>query len=76
MLIPSPASLKFGDVESLLFALGCEPLPGKGSHLTFQVGGERLTIARPHPGKELKRYAMREVRIFLETIGATPWPKH
>jgi len=31
---PVPASLKFGDVESLLLARGCERLPGKGSHLT------------------------------------------
>ena len=73
---PPPASLKFGDVEGLLLALGCEALPGKGSHLTFKLGSERLTVARPHPGKELKRYAVREARAFLDKIGVTPWPKH
>ena len=63
-------------MESLLLAIGCEPLPGKGSHLTFRLRGVRLTISRPHPGKELPRYAVRETRVFLETIGVTPWPKH
>ena len=57
-------------VESLLKALGCRLVEGAGSSVTFELNGRKLTLHRPHPGKEALRYRVLAVREFVQRIGA------
>ena len=56
-------------VESLFVALGCHPIEGAGSAVTFEHGGLKATFHRPHPGKEALRYRVKAAREFLAKIG-------
>ncbi len=69
---PIPRSLTCRDVESLLRALECEKTEGDGSGVAYGRGGKSVAFHRPHPGKEIKRYQIKEIRGFLEDIGVKP----
>ena len=69
---PAPSSIAWADIEALLKAIGCTAKEGKGSHVQFERDGVRAAFARPHPGKEAKRYQVRDARAFLERIGIRP----
>ena len=69
---PIPRSLTCREVESLLRALLCERTEGDGSGVAYDRGGKSVTFHRPHPGKELKRYQIKEIRDFLADIGVRP----
>lgn len=69
---PVPRSLACRDVESLLRALGCEKTEGEGSGVAYGRDGKSVAFHRPHPGKEMKRYQIKEIRGFLEDIGVRP----
>ena len=47
-------------------------IPRRGSRVRFEKDGEIATFHRPHPGKEAKRYQVRDARDFLERIKVTP----
>lgn len=71
--MPVPAGIVFADIEALVAHVGGEVREGSGSRIAFELGeGPRLYLHRPHPGKEAKRYQVREVRAWLETRGITP----
>jgi hypothetical protein len=53
----------------LLRAVGCKIVEGAGSSVTFEFGGRKMTLHRPHPGKEALRYRVVAVREFIERIG-------
>ena len=59
-------------IESLLKALGCRVVEGAGSSVTFEFNGRKLTLHRPHPGKEALRYRVLAVRDFVQRIGVNP----
>jgi hypothetical protein len=59
-------------IESLLKALGCRVVEGAGSSVTFEFNGRKLTLHRPHPGKEALRYRVLAVRDFVQRIGVQP----
>ena len=59
-------------IESLLKALGCSVVEGAGSWVTFEFNGRKLTLHRPHPGKEALRYRVLAVRDFVQRIGVLP----
>jgi len=59
-------------IESLLKALGCRVVEGAGSSVTFEFNGRKLTLHRPHPGKEALRYRVLAVRDFVQKIGVQP----
>ena len=59
-------------IESLLKALGCRVVEGAGSSVTFEFNGRKLTLHRPHPGKEALRYRVSAVRDFVQRIGVKP----
>ena len=69
---PTPASIPFGDIESLFKALGGTVLEREGSRLKIEIKGEQWRCHRPHPGKEAKRYQVEEARELLERIGVRP----
>ena len=59
-------------LESLLKALGCRVVEGAGSSVTFEFNARKLTLHRPHPGKEALRYRVLAVRDFVQRIGVKP----
>lgn len=65
-------TINWSAIESLLRALGCEVIEGEGSRVKFIHGQLVIALHRPHPGKEAKRYQVREVRAFIVEIGVAP----
>jgi hypothetical protein len=69
---PVSGTIAWADIESLLFAAGCDVVVGSGSRVRFVQSGEFESFHRPHPAKEAKRYQVRAARAFLIRIGVTP----
>jgi hypothetical protein len=69
---PVSSAIAWLDVESLLLAVGCSMIEGRGSRVRFVFNGEVESFHRPQPAKEAKRYQVHAVRDFLARIGARP----
>jgi hypothetical protein len=69
---PTPATLKFEDIASLMKALGARIAEREGSRVRVELRGEEWRCHRPHPGKEAKRYQVEEARELLERLGIRP----
>ncbi|WP_350598543.1 type II toxin-antitoxin system HicA family toxin [Pseudomonas sp. 65/3-MNA-CIBAN-0223] len=69
---PTPNTLEWARVESLLVAAGARIVEGSGSRVRFELSGVVATFHRPHPGNEAKPYQVRGVRAFLEQAGVNP----
>jgi len=69
---PTPASILFSDIESLMKGLGGLVSEREGSRIKIELNGEQWRCHRPHPGKEAKRYQVEEAREMLERAGAKP----
>jgi hypothetical protein len=69
---PANGNVDWLRIESLLKALGCRLVEGAGSSVTFELNGRKLSLHRPHPGKEALRYRVLAVREFVQRIGAKP----
>lgn len=68
-LIDAKNSYAWSDLVTLLKALGFEPLEGSGSRVRFVKGDLQIRLHKPHPQKELKAYAVRQVKEVLESEG-------
>jgi HicA toxin of bacterial toxin-antitoxin, len=66
---PTPADLRWGDIETLLQALGAEISEGAESRIRVALGGARAVFHRSHPNPETKRGLVRAVRDFLIAAG-------
>ncbi|HEX5385286.1 MAG TPA: type II toxin-antitoxin system HicA family toxin [Gemmatimonadales bacterium] len=69
---PTRADLEREEATALLRALGAELSEGRGSRLRVHLGGVRAVFHRPHPGKELRKYAVEDLRDYLKRTGITP----
>ncbi|NCC06115.1 MAG: type II toxin-antitoxin system HicA family toxin [Proteobacteria bacterium] len=69
---PVNGGLESARIEALFVALGCQILEGSGSSVTFEKGGKRAHLHRPHPQRESLRYRVRAVREYLTTLGVKP----
>ena len=69
---PTRADVRWDALASLLEALGAERKEGSGSRVAFVLEGRVLSLHRPHPRPELKRYAVEDVREFLSLAGLAP----
>jgi len=69
---PVNGNIEWTRIESVLQAAGCRVVEGAGSSVTFEAGGRKMTLHRPHPGKEALRYRILAVREFLEKAGIKP----
>ena len=69
---PAPGNLEWRRIEGLFVALGAEVIEGGGSRVAFVIAGEKGDFHRPHPGKEAKRYQVRNARDFLGRAGVKP----
>ena len=66
---PASGTIAWGDVETLLSAVGCRVVEGDGSRVRFEKDGIVATSHRPHPSKEAKRYQIRDARDCLTRLG-------
>ncbi|MGM0599457.1 MAG: type II toxin-antitoxin system HicA family toxin [Candidatus Rifleibacteriota bacterium] len=57
--------MKWQDVEGLLIALGAKKRKGSGSSRIFIINKRALTIHKPHPENEIKKYAVKLIRDYL-----------
>ena len=69
---PVPVNLEWRKVESLLLAIGCQLVEGRGFRVRFEKNGKVATFHRPHPAKEAKPYQVRDARAYLELLGVAP----
>ena len=69
---PVDGNIEWARVESMLKAAGCRVVEGAGSSVTFEFGGRKMTLHRPHPGKEALRYRVLAVREFIARMGIEP----
>jgi hypothetical protein len=69
---PINGNIEWARIESMLKAAGCRVIEGAGSSVTFEFDGQKMTLHRPHPGKEALRYRVSVVREFIERMGIRP----
>ena len=68
---PTPAGIRWADIETLLRALGVELYERAGSRMHLVKGKESIVIHRPHPRPETSRETVRDIAAFLERIRGT-----
>ena len=69
---PTPKSMVWADIESLLLAIGCKVVEGDGSRVRFIRDDIVGYFHRPHPKKEALPYQIRDAKIFLTKLGVEP----
>lgn len=69
---PTPASVRWSEIEGLLRALGAEVSEGSGSRVRIVLNGVRAVFHRPHPAPEATRATVRAVRDLLSAAGISP----
>jgi HicA toxin of bacterial toxin-antitoxin, len=66
------ASIRWNDMIAMLVYYGGEVLEREGSRVQVRLNGIPAFLHKPHPGKELKPWAVRYLRAFLIRAGLTP----
>lgn len=69
---PTPAGLRWSEIEALFRAVDAEVTEGAGSRVRVALGGVRAVFHRPHPNPDTKRSSVRAVRDFLIAAGLRP----
>jgi hypothetical protein len=72
---PTRANIVWADVERMLVHYGAHIEERAGSAVAIELGQYVAVFHRPHPQKEAKRYAIRNLRDFLTTAGLNPLNK-
>ena len=67
--MPTPADIRWGEIESLLGALGVNLVERAGSRVQLVKGAESIVIHRPHPRPVARRDSVRDIVKFIERIG-------
>ncbi len=65
----SESRFKWHELETLMKGLGYQTVEGSGSRVKFTKGNRIISLHRPHPQSELKRYAVRYIIEQLEQEG-------
>jgi predicted RNA binding protein YcfA (HicA-like mRNA interferase family) len=62
---------KWSELTSLLITLGYVQIQGDGSRVKFDNGNpdDLINLHKPHPNKEIKAYALRQVLTKLNGAG-------
>ena len=60
---------KWTDLLALLTSLGFEQTGGEGSRVSFVKGDLTIRLHKPHPQKEVKAYAVRQIQSILKDEG-------
>jgi hypothetical protein len=70
--VPTRSNIRFSNIGALIAALRGEVREGAGSRVVFELKGKRLYVHRPHPGREVKKYQVEEVREFSRSLEIQP----
>ncbi len=65
---PTPAGIRWADIESMLKAAGVEVTERKGSRVLLRKGADRMVVHRPHPQPETPRVTVRKIAEFLDAL--------
>ena len=68
---PTPTGIRWADIVSML-AAEVEVSQRSGSRVLLKKGAERMVIHRPHPEPETGRATVRDIAVFLESLGVKP----
>ena len=71
-LRPTPAGIRWRDIESLLRAVGVEVVERSGSRVLLRKGADRMVVHRPHPRPETGQATVRDIATFLAALGVEP----
>lgn len=69
---PTPAGLRWLDIQSMLEAADVELSQRAGSRVLLKKGTERIVVHRPHSESETGKATVRAIAAFLEAIGVKP----
>jgi hypothetical protein len=68
---PISGNIKWRDVEALLISLGAVINERAGSRVAVLLNDRVAVFHRPHPGPNMDKGAVRDLRRFLENAGIT-----
>jgi hypothetical protein len=67
---PISSNIEYREIISLFKAMDAKIIEDKsGSRVGIILKGYSITIHAPHPQKEMKKYAIRDIREFLLKTG-------
>ena len=66
---PTPADIRWAEIESLLTALRVSLIERAGSRVQLIKGTDSIVVHRPHPRPEARRDTVRDIARFIECIG-------
>lgn len=69
---PASGAIRWREVETMLKGLGAVVSERAGSRVAILLNDRVAVFHRPHPGPEMTRGAVRDLRRFLEGAGVTP----
>lgn len=69
---PTRGGIVFSDIESLVLALGGVVREGAGSRIVLELEETRRYLTRPHPGKEAKKYQIKELGEWFHQLEIFP----
>jgi hypothetical protein len=69
---PTRRGIVLSDIETLVIAIGGDVREGEGSRVVFELKGSRRYLHRPHPGKEVKKYQVEDLREWFRQLEVTP----
>ena len=69
---PIRSDIRWNDVERLINSLDGSVNQGKGSRVWFYLNGQIGRFHKPHPNQEIEKYAVKDLRAFLEVSGVLP----
>lgn len=61
--------VKWVELTTLFKHLGFTKIEGEGSRVTFTDGDVIIKLHKPHPQKEVKAYAIRQIKQILDDEG-------
>jgi hypothetical protein len=69
---PTRSDISWQEAKALLNAIGATIKEGRGSRVMAVKDGKILRLHKPHPQKEMKKYAVERVRDYLKILEITP----
>jgi hypothetical protein len=69
---PTRSNVKWGDAISLFRHLGADITEAEGSRVAVALNDVRAVFHKPHPKPDIKKYALEDMRSFLEEAGEAP----
>ena len=68
---PTPADIRWAEIESLLTALGVSLIERAGSRVQLSTGSHAIVVHRPHPRPEASRHTVRDIAKFIDQVRET-----